>query len=211
MSHYEKHNHHGKHDEDDGPHAKVVGALIALTVVSIVMNALFAGAWWALIPQIVLLVHLIKAIILFIQEADLRKNYPYHTELDDVIKIWVALLIVSIIMNAIFWNGFWIAEIPKAVLRIKAVEITILFFVTMSRNRKMAENSAATVYVQPIYVQPGISVIQATEESAYSPTIRVKSPANNSVESARFCSNCGGSVDLEMQFCTNCGSQLRNY
>lgn len=192
----------------EAPHEPVVGTFIALTVVSIIMNALFYHVWFAVIPQIVLLIHLIKNIVEYIRNEEARKSYPYHTDIDDVAKIWIATIIISIIMRAIF-HGMWVGQIAPAVLRIKAIEITILYFVTLNRQKQSTQARApTTVYIQPeAYITPEVTVRVKTPD-----TTLYGNPAQSATSQPeiqyRYCHICGEKVNAEMNFCAYCGSNL---
>ncbi len=201
-----KHSH--KHT-GEAPHDQMVGALIALTVVSIVMNGLFNHVWFSVIPQIVLLIHLIKSIAQYFRDVEIRKAYIYHTELNDMLGLWVALIIVSIIMSFLFDN-IWFAQIAPAVLRIKAVETTILYFVTLSQANRQKQAATSTVYIQPQpYVEVEATFQSAATEMPYSAPITVVATQEHHEGENRFCHTCGEQVNTGMSFCAYCGTDLR--
>ncbi|MCF2141729.1 MAG: zinc ribbon domain-containing protein [Candidatus Lokiarchaeota archaeon] len=200
------HHHHSiKNNEMEAPHEPVVGAIIAITVVSIVMNALFTHMWFSIIIQIILFIHLVKCIIEYLQNAEARRNYQYHTEINEVIQIWVALIIVSIIMRVLF-DGQWFAQIAPAVLRIKAIEITVLYLVTLTQRNHQKQLQSTTIYVQqPIYTSVQ-SVDTQTTEKIYKPT---KFTTSNEENLIHYCPICGEKTDSSASFCPYCGTDLR--
>ncbi|MHA1618116.1 MAG: zinc ribbon domain-containing protein [Promethearchaeota archaeon] len=202
---------HTHKQKGEAPHDNMVGALIALTVVSIVMNGLFNHIWFSVIPQIVLLIHLIKSVAQYFRDVEKRRNFVYKTEIDELIGIWVANIIVSIIMSVLF-NNVWFAQIAPAVLRIKAVEITILYFVTLSQANRQKKAVTATVYIQPrAYVEVEATIQSTPAEMAYSAPIRVvatQAPQVHQEVENRYCHTCGEQVETGMSFCAYCGERL---
>ncbi len=204
----------------DAPHEGVVGSLIALTVVSIVMDGLFLYYWWATLVKVILALVLIKEIIQFISNADARRNYQYHTSGEDVLHIWIAAIIVSVAMSLIFhWDPWW-ARIAPAVLNIKAIEITILLIVTKLQESEQQRKDGQMKAVQSYsgYGQPA-RVIRVVEEEAQAPmastvmesTVQQYSSIENQkpAENATFCPMCGKQHGPEDRFCPGCGSDLR--
>ena len=204
MSHHH-HVHHAKHEE---PHSEMVGALIALVVISIVFDGLFFYSWWVNLIKFILLIHLIKEIIHFLSRDD-RKSYRYHTKGEDALHLWIATIIVSVVMSIIF-NGQWYARIAPTVLLIKAVETSILAIITKNQDYTEKQQHNASRVVLYGQAQPElrrvIRVVTTDEESA--------SVDNSYTESdykalPTFCPMCGSGHDNSDRFCPSCGVDLR--
>ena len=192
------------HSDHDGPQSEMVGALIALAVVTIVFNGLFFDAWWAILVKIVLAFNFIKEIIKYLNNDTARKNYRYHTNKDEVIQLWIATIIVSVILSILF-DGQWWALIVPTVLKIKAVEITILYIITrnqLSKDARTAEMARSDVYGQAQPIRRVVQVVATTEASA--PMVTISSEVG-----AAFCPMCGAGHDADDLFCQNCGNDIR--
>ena len=216
MSHKSSHSHN-----HDAPHDSMVGAIIALVVVSIVFEGIFFGAWWATLVQVILTIHMIKEIVMYISNAEVRRNYHYSTTGEDVWHFWLALIIVSAAMSLIFPYDPWFARIAPAVLSIKAIETTILYFISRNNrnNQKHTQHVAhhSHMYGQSQSVRPMIRVVVESDESNHNSldrevanysSISVKTPSDSG-RSASFCSMCGKEHDSADRFCPSCGSELR--
>lgn len=99
-----------------------------------------------------------------------------------MIDAWVSFLIVSIVLSIIFThNPFW-AAIPKIVLFIQAVRLTIDY----NNFKKSYRHSIQMTPTQPIH----------TSSPVQSPTTGI------------FCPMCGVAHDESSKFCASCGTTL---
>jgi hypothetical protein len=189
-----------KDTEKKTPEREMVDAWIGYAVVSIVMTGLFAGMWWALIPQIILL---ISAIGKTIEYASNKKPvYIYSTIQEDLTGIWIAAIIVNIVMAALF-RGAWWSNIPVAVLYIKALETTYYFYKT--NQQKSAEKSEiVNVPLNLLVKQPLIVPMQTSsgvQEVVYVKPAPITMPAS-------FCAMCGTKNIAASKFCAMCGNEF---
>lgn len=217
MSHHHCHKHCS-----EAPHESMIGAIIALTVVSIVFQAPFAeSTWWAVLVQVILTINMIKEIIIYLTDADARRGYKYATTGDDLLGIWIATIIVSIVMDWIFPWEPWFAQIAPAVLSIKAIEITVLFFVTKAQQNKEKE----TRHIQTQYhlygqhasnSRPMIRVVESETKRPIVSNSSLQRELDNysSIQKSIpndipvFCAMCGHKHQEGDKFCSNCGAEL---
>ena len=216
MSHKTSHYH-----EHDAPHESMVGAIIALAVVSIVLQGIAPFRWWVSIIQVVLAINMIKEIIYYLTDDKARKSYHYSTTGEDLMQIWIATIIVSIIMNWIFPNDPWYAQIAPTVLSIKAIEITILFFVTKAQNSKLKHHHhiqthghlyghSSDALPNPTIQVSHNSAEKNTQTTSLNREIRNYSSLRNQqpADIPSFCPMCGERHSENDRFCPNCGANL---
>lgn len=215
-------SHHHSHQHSEAPHESMVGAIIALTVVSIVFQAPFAmNTWWATLVQIILAINMIKEIIIYLTNIDARRGYRYQIGGDDLVGIWIATIVVSIVMDWIFPWEPWYAQIAPAVLSIKAIETTVLFFITRAQINKEKQvhhlQSHQHLYGRP--ETPSRPIVQVVDMESYSSPypnnslkreIKNYSSIHNPVlnESPVYCPMCGQKHQDNDKFCSNCGAEL---
>ncbi len=178
MKHY--HDRSGK-----PPQEEMVGNWIAFVVVSIIFSGLFAEQWWSFIPRIVLLISAIEKTIKFIQNKEARESYKFTTTQEEMIHYWIATIIVSIVMNALF-RGVWFSQIPCAVLFIKSLEITYTF-IKAQKLRKTDSNNDFQQYQQNQYYENEIYSDEQTEQDIFCQMCGTKKFNSNS----RYCPICG--------------------
>ncbi|MHA1775584.1 MAG: zinc ribbon domain-containing protein [Promethearchaeota archaeon] len=214
MSH-RNYNYNNSFSQEKAPHEPIVSALIALRVVSIVFLGLFGHTWFEAIIVLILFISLIKNVIEYLQNAEIRRNYRYNTQINEVAGIWIALIVVSIIMQ-VFLGKVWYAQIAPAILQIKAVEITILYLVTLTQNnrnkRELSQNSdyAYNAYGHPAQSSVNYNQVATASDSEYALyTIRVKNEEEQkSDENLRYCPICGEKAESNAKFCPYCGTNL---
>jgi len=187
------------------PHSEIVGVLIALVVISIAMEGIGLPGWISAIPIVALSFSLVAKIVEYFKNREARINYQYHKEFKDVLNIWVAAIIISIVMGALFHRE-WFAAIPITVLNIKAVEITIVFLVAQSQ-KKQRELEASyehqpAVYVQPVQVIPTVQYPDGTSQQT------VVSNYQEEIPMRIYCQHCGGRMAKTTNFCPHCGGNL---
>ena len=197
------------HNHKKAPHRKLVDAIIGLAVVSIVMNSLFLGVWWALIVQIVLFIHVIDEVLKLAKKTELRKNYRYRISQKQLINHWIGAIIVSIVMNA-FFAGVWFAEIPVVILNIEAIVITIEFIKTREQDKKETQRVQAPPKVFVHHSSMNNSNAQATAIYQTMEYTSVSSQDATNLESSiiRYCSMCGQERRGEASYCPACGSEF---
>ncbi|MHA1796150.1 MAG: zinc ribbon domain-containing protein [Promethearchaeota archaeon] len=203
MSH-RNYNYNNSFSQEKAPHEPIVSALIALRVVSIVFLGLFGHTWFEAIIVLILFISLIKNVIEYLQNAEIRRNYRYNTQINEVAGIWIALIVVSIIMQ-VFLGKVWYAQIAPAILQIKAVEITILYLVTLTQN-----NRNKRAYGHPAQSSVNYNQVATASDSEYALyTIRVKNEEEQkSDENLRYCPICGEKAESNAKFCPYCGTNL---
>lgn len=216
--------HHSSVYQDKAPHEPVVSALIALRVVAIIFFGIFNHTWFGALIVFVLFINLVKNVVEYLQNTEARRNYRYHTEIGEVARIWIALIVVSIIME-VFFGKIWFAQIAPAVLQIKALEIAILYLVTLTQNnREKQQHHASTtaVYSAQLYGQRNQSAASSNEsytegnaaaDSEYELyTIRIKPAqvpdAYAPDETGQYCPTCGEKAEQNAKFCPYCGTSL---
>ncbi len=175
------------HDRSEKPpQEEMVGNWIGFVVVSIIFSGLFAEQWWSIIPRIVLLISAIEKTIKFIQNKEARESYKHTTTQEEMIHYWIATIIVSIVMNALF-HGEWFSQIPCAVLFIKSIETTYTFTLA----QKLRKTDSNNDFQQNQYY----------ENENYS---------DNYSEQEVFCQMCGRKkFNTESRYCPVCGAEYR--
>lgn len=179
--------HYHKHGQ--APHEEFVGALIGFVVVRTIMQGLFYGQWWALIPIVATFFHMVKEGLNYLHDKEARENYQYHTTSDDLFGMWVGFIIVNIIMSAIF-HGIWIGVMVSSILLIKAIETTVMYIKTQKQKQ---------LVVEPERHAPIIRVV-VSEEQEY--------PSPASEENPQFCAMCGEHHGVGEKYCAACGNAL---
>jgi glucan phosphoethanolaminetransferase (alkaline phosphatase superfamily) len=204
----------------------MVGALIALVVVSIVFEGIPLFGWIETLVKLILFFHLIKEIIQYFSLSKEQKAYRYHTTGEDLWHIWLATLIVSIILNAIFPHDPWWARIAPSVLIIKAIETSILFFVTRHQNQK--ENQQEMMNKSDLYgryesdtkyspqTEPVVRVVntptspkQSQQTFKTSMNYNYQPPEYSEQDTPSYCPMCGEKHSKQDQYCARCGANLR--
>ncbi len=123
------------HKGSKAPHEEVFGRIIGLTVWSIIADALFYNAWWAIIVNVVLGIGLFGEIIKFLADGERRKQYPYDTKLDDLTGIIIGAVVVNVVMRVFFPYQWW-AEIPSSVLIILVIQNAYGYYMTEKRLKR---------------------------------------------------------------------------
>lgn len=173
------------------PQEEMVGNWIAFVVVSIIFSGLFAKQWWSIIPRIILLVSAIEKTIKFIQNKKARESYKYTTTQEEMIHYWIATIIVSIVMNALF-HGVWFSRIPCAILFIKSLETTYTF-----------------ILAQKLRKTDSINDFQQNQQSQY---YEDENYSEDHLDQEIFCQMCGRKkFNTKSRYCPVCGAEYRIY
>jgi zinc-ribbon domain len=184
-----------EHSHSPAPHDKFMGLLIATVIVGIVFDGIFSwNPWWAVLVRLILAISLIVEFFKFINNREVRANYRYNTTQKELLNIWIAAIIVNVAMHLIF-HGLWVGQIPSAVLMIKAIEITILYLVTVNQQRKLQ----AQVNIHSV-VPIVVPINSGTQDIGQTVVLAVQS---------QYCSQCGAEHGEVDEFCARCGSKLR--
>ncbi len=177
MKHY-----HDRSGKPKPPQEEMVGNWIGFVVVSIIFSSLFANQWWAIIPRIVLLISAIEKTIKFIQNKEARESYIYSTTQEEMMHYWIATIIVSIVMNALF-HRVWFSQIPCAVLFIKSLETTYTFI----KAQKLRKTDSNNDFQQNQYFEKEIYTENYSEQEVFCQMCGTKKFKSSS----RYCPICG--------------------
>jgi len=111
-----------------------------------------------------------------------QEKIPTRKEVTDA---WVGVVILNIIFGALFPYVWW-AWIPRVVVTIHAIELTVRYAEAKKANEK--------TLITPVKTEIALATPVITE------------PLN--VSSSMFCPNCGVQLNSTTKFCPYCGNAL---
>lgn len=103
----------------------------------------------------------------------------------DVIDAWLGVVILNIILGVLFPYVWW-AWIPRIVVTVHAIELTVKYHDTKKASAAPEFTKAKTDEIKSIPV-----VVE-----------------NTSIVSAHFCPNCGVQLNQSTKYCPYCGNAL---
>ena len=114
-------------------------------------------------------------------------------------EAWIALIIVSIVMAALF-DSIWWSMIPRIVLFIHAIDKSTKY----SRIKKEERILKTQESSQKNYVNTNESSYYKKQEQ---PTVTIITPTSD--ESPSFCPLCGSNHERNAVYCSACGTDLK--
>jgi hypothetical protein len=191
-------NHAKTHYSGYGTHKAVIGAFQGFIIVTIIMTILFRDAWWAQIVIIATFYGFVNAAWNF---SAYRRGISYRRmkARESVTGAWLGLIIVSIVMNGLFYMVLW-----------SAIPIVCAFFGAISamaqypakiRAADAADREMQSTIV-PLYPESAPKIIQINTSPS------VEESKINKKEEPKYCPYCGHPLEVHVEFCGMCGAKI---